>query len=227
MDRSVLGCRRGLTVVAALLVAGGLLVEAQAPAAARVTKVVGDKHRLGLFSDGRVVGWRQFANGQLGPIERITAPGRYTLGPIPQELPGKAIDLARRSSTAVRTGRGACRCRRRSGSPRRPTSRSRWWPTVTAITGGLTGRHTLALLKDGSLRGWGNTDWGQVGAGVSGTYQPKPATPRIAGVQAVFAAGNNTYAVKADGSFWGWGNGGSGEWPFVTPIKAPTAIDLK
>ena len=31
---------------------------------------------------------------------------------------------------------------------------------VTALTGS-TGRHFLALLKDGSLRGWGNTDWGE------------------------------------------------------------------
>jgi hypothetical protein len=30
----------------------------------------------------------------------------------------------------------------------------------TALAVGLTGRHTLVLLKDGTLRGWGNTDWG-------------------------------------------------------------------
>jgi len=71
-----------------------------------------------------------------------------------------------------------------------------------AISLGITGRHTLVLLKDGTLRGWGNTDWGQIGAGVSGTFQPKPVTPKITGVKAVFAAGNNSFAARTDNTFW-------------------------
>jgi len=98
---------------------------------------------------------------------------------------------------------------------------------AVAITTGLTGRHTFALLKDGSLRGWGNTDWGQLGAAVAGTFQPKPVTPRISGVTGVFAAGNNTFAAKTDGSVWAWGSGGTTDWPFKTNVKVPTAIELK
>lgn len=95
-----------------------------------------------------------------------------------------------------------------------------------AISLGLGGRHTLVLLKDGTLRGWGNTDWGQIGAGVSGTFQPRPVTPKIAGVKAVFAAGNNSFAVRNDNSFWVWGSGGRTEWPLPKNTAVPTPFVL-
>jgi alpha-tubulin suppressor-like RCC1 family protein len=81
---------------------------------------------------------------------------------------------------------------------------------VEVQTGDL-GRHTVVLLKDGSLRAWGNTDWGQIGAGVSGTYQPHPQKPRITGVKSFWASGNNTFAVRNDGIFWFWGSETSGK----------------
>ena len=96
---------------------------------------------------------------------------------------------------------------------------------VTAIAVG-SGRQTLALLKDGTLRGWGNTDWGQIGAGVSADFQERPVTVRLAGVRAVFAAGNNSFAVKTDGTFWAWGAGGRGEWPFRVDTKIPMMVPL-
>lgn len=97
---------------------------------------------------------------------------------------------------------------------------------VVAISNGEAGRHTLALLKDGSLRGWGNTDWGQLGAGVSGTFQLSPVTPKITGVKAVFAVGNNSFAVKKDNSFWIWGNGHRGEYPLQKVTKTPVPFKL-
>jgi alpha-tubulin suppressor-like RCC1 family protein len=77
---------------------------------------------------------------------------------------------------------------------------------------GTPGRHTVVLLKDGSLRAWGNTDWGQIGAGVSGQSQPLPQKPRITGVRSLWASGNNTFALRDDGSLWFWGaeTGGAG-----------------
>jgi alpha-tubulin suppressor-like RCC1 family protein len=96
---------------------------------------------------------------------------------------------------------------------------------VTAIA--LGGRHTLALLKDGTLRGWGNTDWGQLGAGVSGTFQLRPVTPKITGVKAVFATGNNSIAVRNDNTLWMWGGGGPNEWPLPVNTKLPVQVELR
>lgn len=97
---------------------------------------------------------------------------------------------------------------------------------ATAIAVGITGRHTLALRKDGSLIGWGNTDWGQIGAGATAQFQPKPVLPKIAGVKAVWAAGNHSFAVRTDGSFWIWGLGGRNEWPLQMIVKIPQRLDL-
>ena len=69
----------------------------------------------------------------------------------------------------------------------------------------------MVLLKDGTLRAWGNSDWGQIGASVSGTFQPRPQTPKIAGVKAFFLGGNHSFAIRNDGSLWIWGSEAQGE----------------
>lgn len=97
---------------------------------------------------------------------------------------------------------------------------------VVKIAVGLNGRHTLALLRDGTLRGWGNTDWGQLGGGVSATFQLTPMIPRITGVRSIFAAGNNSFAVKKDGTFWAWGIGRPDEWPLKANTKVPVQIQF-
>ena len=97
---------------------------------------------------------------------------------------------------------------------------------VTALTVGLIGRHTLVLLKDGTLRGWGNTDWGQIGAGAAATFQPTPVIPKITGVKTILAAGNHSFAVKSDGSVWGWGQGGPRSWPLKANTPLPVQLEL-
>jgi alpha-tubulin suppressor-like RCC1 family protein len=104
---------------------------------------------------------------------------------------------------------------------------------VPGVTGAseiaLGGRHTLVRLKDGTLRVWGNTDWGQLGTGAGPGFQVLPATPKIAGVARVLAAGSNSFAIRTDGSFWAWGRGGPNEWPLKTHVRVPTPAppDLK
>ncbi|MBS1830434.1 MAG: hypothetical protein JST93_34345 [Acidobacteria bacterium] len=99
--------------------------------------------------------------------------------------------------------------------------------SAVALSGAANGRHFLALLSDGTLRTWGNSDWGQAGNGVTGREQATVATPRISGVKAVFAAGNNSFAIKTDGSLWIWGIGSSytGVWPMKQ--NAPLPIQLQ
>ncbi|CAN5267729.1 hypothetical protein BH10PSE17_BH10PSE17_13280 [soil metagenome] len=99
-------------------------------------------------------------------------------------------------------------------------------PGVTqavALTSGTAGRHALVLLRDGSLRGWGNTDWGQIGAGVHGTDQSRAVTPRISGVVRVWAAGNNSFALTRDGRFWSWGGTQDGAGLLGTQSNVPVA----
>lgn len=45
------------------------------------------------------------------------------------------------------------------------------------VEAGSYGRHCSVRRRNGTLIGWGNTDWGQLGAGLSGQHQPKPTRP--------------------------------------------------
>ncbi|WP_396626454.1 RCC1 domain-containing protein [Luteitalea sp.] len=198
-------------------------------------------HALALRKDGHVLAWGSNASGALGrePRQEIAIDAAA-------EVPG-LTDVA-----AVATGTGVSLAMKRDGTvwvwganmhglfgngdrtdppgvgygyeltPRRVPGVA----NVVALSVGLTGRHALALLKDGTLRGWGNTDWGQIGAGVSGTFQLTPVTPKITGVVRVMAAGNNSFAVRTDGSLWGWGAGGRTEHPFKANTKVPQRVDL-
>jgi alpha-tubulin suppressor-like RCC1 family protein len=97
---------------------------------------------------------------------------------------------------------------------------------AVALVAGGAGRHALALLRDGTLRGWGNTDWGQIGAGVDADSQLRAVMPKISGVTRVWAAGNNSFALTRDGRFWAWGASQSGTGLLGTQNKVPVAWPL-
>lgn len=85
----------------------------------------------------------------------------------------------------------------------------------------------MALLKDGTLHAWGNTDYGQMGNGAGLGFHPRPVALKLANVKAVFAVGNSTFAVKEDGTFWGWGLGWRDAWPFSRHVRVPTPLTLE
>lgn len=96
---------------------------------------------------------------------------------------------------------------------------------AVALTGAQVGRHFLVLLKDGGVRAWGNSDWGQVGNGVTGREQSTVVPVKIAGVKSVFAVGNHSVAVKGDGTIWIWGNGSS--YANVWPLRRVAAFPVE
>jgi alpha-tubulin suppressor-like RCC1 family protein len=218
----------------------GAFTPVQVVDAADVTQISASAtHVLALTKNGRVLAWGNNVAGALGRDPKLAA--RLDRA---SEVPGLgdviAVAAAYQVSTALKkdgtvwvwgSNANGLFGEKRTASE---TIGARFTPqpvagisNVVAITTAFTGRHTIALLKDGSLRGWGNTDWGQIGAGVSGTFQDKPVTPRLSGVKAVFAVGNNTFAVKTDGTFWGWGYGGVQDWPFKAVTRVPTQVELR
>jgi alpha-tubulin suppressor-like RCC1 family protein len=209
------------------------------PKLANVTQVSASwSHTLALTADGRVWAWGSNDNYALG----VEPKGGFLLDPV--EVPGltdvKAVAAVSDASLVLKrdgtvwvwgsNGQGQFGNGQRASHPTADTTATpqkvAGVANVVAISAGPTGRQVFVLLKDGTLRGWGNTDWGQLGGGVAGTFQLSPMTPRIAAVKSVFAVGGNSYAVKTDGSFWGWGNGERGGWPFQASTKFPTAVML-
>jgi alpha-tubulin suppressor-like RCC1 family protein len=78
---------------------------------------------------------------------------------------------------------------------------------VIAVSAGTA--RTMAIKSDGSLWGWGDNFFGQLGDGT--TTARRSPVHIMDDVVAVSAWQNHTMAVKSDGSLWGWGNGQFGD----------------
>ena len=82
---------------------------------------------------------------------------------------------------------------------------------VTAVAAG-TG-FGLALRSDGTVWGWGDNTWGQLGT-ADVPAAPKTAPVRVkglSGVKAVAAGGSHALALRTDGTLWAWGANGGGQ----------------
>lgn len=86
--------------------------------------------------------------------------------------------------------------------------------TVTgSLSAGMVsagGGHTLALRPDGTVWGWGDNQFGQLGDGTI-TQRLVPIATALTGVTAVAAGGNHSLAITADGSVWAWGRNTNGQ----------------
>lgn len=192
---------------------------------------------LALMRDGRVFSWGSNFYGALGRPPRIElsldSPGEVPgLADVVQVVAGAGVSTALKKDGTVWVWGSNWQQQFGFPAPTDQPGPARGWVLepqqvpgltgVTAIAVGLKGRHTMALLTDGTLRVWGNQDWGQAGTGAGPGYHPRPLTPKIAGVAAVFAAGNNSFAVRRDGTLWAWGAGGPGEFPLTSNVRVPT-----
>jgi len=73
------------------------------------------------------------------------------------------------------------------------------------VKAGRLGRQFIVRRRNGTLIGWGNSDWGQLGAGVVGDFQLKPTPIRLPDVEAYWLGGNFSFARTKDGALWFWG----------------------
>jgi alpha-tubulin suppressor-like RCC1 family protein len=73
------------------------------------------------------------------------------------------------------------------------------------VKAGSYGRHLIVRRRNGTLIGWGNSDWGQLGAGIAGDFQPTPKPIALPGVEAYWPGGNFSFARTKDGAVWFWG----------------------
>lgn len=81
--------------------------------------------------------------------------------------------------------------------------------SVSAIMGGEV--HNIALKADGTVWGWGNNFFGQVGNGTTNDASTPVQTSVLNSVVALGGRGYHTLAIEADGSVWGWGWNNAGE----------------
>jgi alpha-tubulin suppressor-like RCC1 family protein len=202
---------------------------------------VGPQHVLALVADGTVLAWGSNYHGALGRLPREelpldTAAAVPGLRDVVQVAAGNGLSTVVKRDGSVWAWGANWHGQFGDGTQSDPAGVDSGWDIrprpvpgigdVVLVTLGTGGRHTLALLKDGSLRGWGNTDWGQLGNGISGQYLLSPMRPQIQQVALVLASNNNSFAVRTDGTVWAWGSGDTDGWPFARNTRVPVAIAL-
>jgi alpha-tubulin suppressor-like RCC1 family protein len=81
--------------------------------------------------------------------------------------------------------------------------------TPVAVAAGH--KHTLVLMSNGTVGGFGDSQAGQLGTGHTGIKEPPALVPGISDAIAIAAGGNHSHIVKADGSIWSCGDNSSGQ----------------
>jgi alpha-tubulin suppressor-like RCC1 family protein len=169
-----------------------------------------------LTKDGRVIGWGLNARGLLG-IGRMTAEPQP-----PTELPGlrdvvSIASVGGATAAVTRDGRvwtwgsnaqgglGDGLVTESSDPARMAPQAVKGISDALEVKAGSYGRHLIVRRRNATLIGWGNSDWGQLGAGITGDFQPAPKVINLPSVDGYWLGGNFSFARTADGAIWFWG----------------------
>lgn len=204
-----------------------------------ITQVsIGDKHVLALRNDGRVLSWGLNARGQLGrqPVQEQAQDTPGLVDGVSDAVFVAAGDFpvsmaVRRDGSLLVWGSSSMA---HFGSGEADNGRGEWdvhprpvpgvRNAVRVVVGNL---NAIAILQDGSLMGWGNTDWGNLGIGKKTGFVYSPTRLALRDVVDVLVQFGRTYAVKRDGSLWYMGVGDKQDWQSPhTSNAAPIPLAL-
>lgn len=99
------------------------------------------------------------------------------------------------------------------------------WAAAPAVAAGFD--HSVALKNDGTVWGWGNNLFGQLGDGtpIPG-FKPPVSVTGLSGVVAIAAGYSYTVALKGDGTVWSWGYNVAGQLGDGTTTNRPTPAQV-
>jgi alpha-tubulin suppressor-like RCC1 family protein len=200
----------------------------------------GAAHGLAVRGTGEVRGWGYNGFGQLGngsfstaeaPVSATVDPaGTLQYSDAVEVCGGELHSLVRRSGGAVHAmgynnegqlGDGTTSMIGRSRGLAVPG-------ITTAIAIACRGRHSLALLADGTVRAWGGNSAGQLGDGTTANRSTPVLVAGLTNVIAIAAGDDHSLALRSDGSVWAWGsnvNGKLGDGSVINRLT-PTATLL-
>jgi alpha-tubulin suppressor-like RCC1 family protein len=102
-------------------------------------------------------------------------------------------------------------------------------PDLVNVAGISAGAgHSLAVMKDGTVRAWGENRWGQIGDGTTVDRHAPVQVPGVQNAVAVAAGGSGfSLALLADGTVLAWGNqfeGATGRAVAQDSLAGPTPM---
>src|SRR5882672_5723251 len=193
---------------------------------------LGGFHSCARFQDGTVRCWGMNDRGQLGDGTQTDSATPVVVAGIT----GAAAVTGGGYHTCARFPDGTLQCwgRNDAGQLGDPGTLREAVTTPVRVTGITTatavsagGFHTCALPGDGTVRCWGQNDYGQLGNGtrdpVPDTFNPTPVT--VSGITtavALSAGGWYTCALLQDGTIRCWGDNTYGQLGDGAPIAPPT-----
>ncbi|OJT16309.1 hypothetical protein BO221_50780 [Archangium sp. Cb G35] len=87
--------------------------------------------------------------------------------------------------------------------------------------------HSLALRADGTLWGWGDNHFSQLGAGASPYVSTLPVQATIlSGVKSVHATRQSSLVLRTDGTVWAWGDNSTGVLGNGTTLSSATPVQV-
>lgn len=201
---------------------------------AHVTKIsAGGFSSLALLADGTVMAWGSDRFGQLGDGNF----GTISTVPVPvKNLSGVTALSAGFNHNLAVLGDGAVMAWGDNADDELGFSTSEGFSDVPAAVPGLSAvaavsagqDHSLALLKDGTVRSWGSNSNAQLGIGrINPPFSETPLPVKtLQGVTAISAGSTFSLALLSTGQAVGWGDDETGELgngvnpPFYTvPVK--------
>ena len=195
----------------------------------------GASHCLAVFADGSVWGWGKNTKLQLG-LDSLPNVGNdpveiRNLDRVTSVAAGASHSLALRNDGTVRAW-GTNESGQLGigpnpflfGDPVQVLNLT----DVTAIAAGES--HSLALRNDGTVWGWGDNVYGQVGDGLPSAVSIKTPVqvPGLSGVTAIAAGRFHSLALRSNGTVWGWGYnqfGQVGNGTAVSPVPLPAMVE--
>jgi len=244
------------TILRSLVVLSFILCPSILHASKVVSVAAGERHSVALTDEGKVWAWGANGSGQVGdgttddrlnPV-RVLLPSAATgyFDDAAAIAAGTAYWLNFGGHTVIlrkdgtvwgcgynndgELGDGSQISRTPVVQVNDPADPSGYLADVKSVGAGAI--HTLAVMKDGTLRAWGYNGYGQLGNGsTSGSTLPVS----VQGLQNVTAASGGYYHsvfLRSDGTVWAVGGNGSGQLgdgsrlTRTIPVKVPGLTDV-
>ena len=93
--------------------------------------------------------------------------------------------------------------------------------------------HNIAIKWNGTVIGWGDNSFGQLGVKNTGNIYSKYTIRNFENVASLIAGSNHSFAIKNDGTIWAWGNNSSGQLgigndvAYFNPVEVPNLGDVR